>query len=199
VTHEQVAAMKTIITDDVLHVEYKNKTIVQKKQYLNLIVCSNMLNCITTTEGDRRWCVLDTAFPVHDKDDLEYWERIYPLFNSPEFAASIQHLLLEYNLDTASGGFPWNAKEYPKSEALQATRSELPIVNYALKYPNLRQRVTSYLESCGGYEVNRPATLRDIVLCHRIDEGDSARGDTAERSVLLQRVGELSQVVPGPR
>jgi len=176
ISNDQIAAIKTVITDDVLHIEYKNKTIVQKKQYLNLIVCSNMLNCIETSEGDRRWCVLDTAFPVHDKDDIEYWERIYPLFTADKsFAASIQQLLLDYDLSA------FVAKEYPKSEALQVTRNELPIVNYALKYPKLRERVTSYLESCGGYEINRPATLRDIVLCHRIDEGDSARGDTAEQ------------------
>lgn len=183
VTHEQVAALKTIITDDMVHIEYKNKTIQQKKQYLNLLVCSNMLNCITTTEGDRRWCVLDTPFPVHEQDDFEYWERVWPLFTSDTaFAASVQQLLLDYDLGT--GPYAWNAKEYPKSEALQVTRNELPIVNYALKYPNLRQRVTSYLESREGYELNRPATLRDIVICHRVDEGSesgSYRGDSAEQ------------------
>jgi Family of unknown function (DUF5906) len=182
VTHEQVAALKTIITDDTLHIEYKNQTIVQKKQYLNLIVCSNMLNCISTSEGDRRWCVLNTPFPVHDKDDFEYWERVWPLFTSDTaFAASIQQMLLNYDLGVPGSFSAWNAKEYPKSEALQVTRNELPIVNYALKYPNLRQRVTSYLENCGGYEADRPATLRDIVVCHRMDEGDSARGDSAEQ------------------
>lgn len=178
ISNDQLAAIKTVITDDVLHIEYKNKTIVQKKQYLNLIVCSNMLNCIETSEGDRRWCVLDTSFPVHDKDDLEYWERTYPLFNSPEFQASIQQLLLDYDIQ-ASGFVP---KEYPKSEALQVTRNELPIVNYALKYPNLRQRVTTYLQDKPDYELNRPATLRDIVICHRLDEGsESSRADTVEQ------------------
>ena len=181
ISNDQLAAIKTVITDDILHIEYKNKTIVQKKQYLNLIVCSNMLNCIETSEGDRRWCVLDTAFPLHDKDDLEYWERTYPLFQTAEFQASIQQLLLDYDLDNHYGS-RFSAKEYPKSEALQVTRNELPIVNYALKYPNLRQRVTTYLENKPDYELNRPATLRDIVICHRCDEGsESTRGDTIEQ------------------
>lgn len=177
VSHDQLAAIKTIITDDSLHIEAKNKTIEQKKQYLNLIVCSNMLNCIETSEGDRRWCVLNTPFPVHEKDDREYWERVWPLFTKDmAFAASVQQLLLNYNLDG------WSAKEYPKSEALQATRNELPIVNYALGYPQLQERVTKYLAN-GGYEADRPATLGDIVMCHRLDEGDSARGDTSEQQV----------------
>lgn len=178
-TGDQVAAIKTLITDDVQEIEAKFKAMKRQKQYLNIIVCSNMLNCIETGEGDRRWCVMDTSCPVHDKDDLEYWKRVYPLFTSDKsFAASIQELLLDYDIP-ASGFEP---KEYPKSEALQVTRRELPIVNYALKYPNLRQRVTEYLRDKPEYEPDRPATLRDIVICQRVDEGsESSRADSVEQ------------------
>lgn len=178
-TGDQIAAIKTLITDDVQEIEAKFKAMKRQKQYLNIIVCSNMLNCIETGEGDRRWCVMDTSCPVHDKDDLEYWKRVYPLFTSDKsFAASIQELLLDYDIP-ASGFEP---KEYPKSEALQVTRRELPIVNYALRYPNLRQRVTEYLRDKPEYEPDRPATLRDIVICQRVDEGsESSRADSVEQ------------------
>lgn len=181
-TGDQVAAIKTLITDDVQEIEAKFKAMKRQKQYLNIIVCSNMLNCIETGEGDRRWCVMDTSCPVHDKDDSAYWKRVYPLFTSDKsFAASIQELLLDYDLSN-HGLTGFDPKEYPKSEALQVTRRELPIVNYALKYPNLRQRVTEYLQDKPEYEPDRPATLRDIVICQRVDEGsESARSDTIEQ------------------
>ncbi len=187
-TGDQVAAIKTLITDDVQEIEAKFKAMKRQKQYLNIIVCSNMLNCIETGEGDRRWCVLDTSCPVHDKDDSEYWKRVYPLFTKDKsFAASIQELLLDYDIP-ASGFEP---KEYPKSEALQVTRRELPITNYALKYPNLRQRVTEYLRDKPEYEPDRPATLRDIVICQRIDEGNDGTGGSLRGDSIDQQERDL--------
>lgn len=187
-TGDQVAAIKTLITDDVQEIEAKFKALKRQKQYLNIIVCSNMLNSIETSEGDRRWCVLDTSCPVHDKDDSEYWKRVYPLFTKDKsFAASIQELLLDYDIP-ASGFEP---KEYPKSEALQVTRRELPITNYALKYPNLRQRVTEYLRDKPDYEPDRPATLRDIVICQRIDEGNDGTGGSLRGDSIDQQERDL--------
>lgn len=187
-TGDQVAAIKTLITDDVQEVEAKFKSMKRQKQYLNIIVCSNMLNSIETSEGDRRWCVMDTSCPVHDKDDSEYWKRVYPLFTKDKsFAASIQELLLDYDIP-ASGFEP---KEYPKSEALQVTRRELPITNYALKYPNLRQRVTEYLRDKPDYEPDRPATLRDIVICQRIDEGNDGTGGSLRGDSIDQQERDL--------
>jgi hypothetical protein len=131
-----------------------------------------MLNSIETSEGDRRWCVMDTQFPQHEKEDVECFERVHPLFSSDKsFQASIQHLLLHH--DTT--GF--RPSEYPRSQALEVTRNTAPIIEYVLKYPGLEQRVSEYLSANGQ---KREATLRDVVLCHRMDEGDSSRGVSAE-------------------
>lgn len=172
-TQQQVAQIKTLITDTTAQIEAKNQTLRRVEQRLNIIIASNMLNCIETSEGDRRWCALDTPFPRHEKEDVEYFDRVYPLFSSDKaFQASIQYLLLNYVI----GDF--RPSEYPRSEALQITKNVQPVIDYALKYPGLAQRVTEYLS------VNaqrRGPTLRDVVMCYRCDEGgDSTRGATPE-------------------
>lgn len=146
------ATLKGLITDELMMVENKGKDIRQVNQYLNIVLASNMINCIETSEGDRRWCLMYNPEPTYSFGDSDYFAGMWKLVGDKSFQANVQEYL--YTRDIT--GF--RPEDYPKSPALRATKLTSPLVDFALHTRNLAEQLRERIQG-----VERPFVLRDIV------------------------------------
>ena len=154
------ATLKALITDDTIVIEHKGKDVRVVPQYLNILAASNNVNCIQTSVGDRRWCMMYNPNPVHVFGDTEYFTTMWNLVYTPAFGANIQQFLATRDITRFA------PQDYPRSFALRATKlSASPILDFALHTSTLQDMLDAHIG-----EAKRPYCLRDVVLVYEAQE-----------------------------
>lgn len=69
----QSEALKTIITEDTVHINQKGIDAYDELNIANIIMLSNNENPIRVDQYDRRYCVMNTA----NKQDMQYYNTLY--------------------------------------------------------------------------------------------------------------------------
>jgi hypothetical protein len=102
-------ALKALVTESRLPIEFKGKDVITVKNHVHLIVASNNDWVVPTGFGERRFCVID----VNDahKDDHSYFRAITDQMNNGGREALLYHL---QHIDLSDV----NLRTFPKTTAL---------------------------------------------------------------------------------
>jgi len=114
-------ALKALVTESRLPIEFKGKDVITVKNHVHLIVASNNDWVVPTGFGERRFCVID----VNDahKDDHYYFRAIADQMNNGGREALLHHL---QQLDLTGV----NLRTFPKTQALwEQTYASMSITN----------------------------------------------------------------------
>jgi hypothetical protein len=159
-------ALKALVTESQLPIEFKGKDVITVKNHVHLIVASNNEWVVPAGFGERRFCVID----VNDahKDDHSYFQAIADQMNNGGREALLHHL---QQLDLTGV----NLRVFPKTQALwDQTFASMPITHQFI-FERLLQgamlKQTTVWE-----EWVKKATLHDEFVQCASDAGVSRRG-----------------------
>lgn len=114
-------ALKALVTESRLPIEFKGKDVITVKNHVHLIVASNNDWVVPAGFGERRFCVID----VNDshKDDHPYFQAIADQMNNGGREALLHHL---QHIDLTDV----NLRAFPKTQALwDQTCASMPITH----------------------------------------------------------------------
>jgi len=114
-------ALKALVTEERLAIEFKGKDVINVRNHVHLIVASNNDWVVPAGLGERRFCVIDVD-EAH-KDDHAYFKAITNQMNDGGRAALLHHL---QHIDLSDV----NLRTFPKTQALwDQTYASMPITH----------------------------------------------------------------------
>lgn len=90
----QSEALKTIITENTMHINKKGEDAYDELNIVNLIMLSNNENPIRIDQYDRRYCVLKTE----SKQDVSYYKALRNEIDHKGFYQALLYYLLHYDI-----------------------------------------------------------------------------------------------------
>lgn len=111
ITAAELATLKTLITDSTAELQQKFVDMTEPSaNYLNFIGCANSYKALHVEPGDRRFFLITSREPEHDRNDFDYWTETRALFASEQFVDDVHAYLMSLDLsDYACTQFPVSA------------------------------------------------------------------------------------------
>jgi hypothetical protein len=177
-------ALKAMITEPRLPLEYKGRDVVSSPNYLRIVMASNQQWVVPASMDDRRFAVIEVS--AAHAQDAAYFSAIHKQLADGGRAALLHHLL-HYD---ARG---IDLRKLPSTEARweQQLRSMTPIQKWW--YQRLHSGAVTAIEDRWQEEVLTEDVLRDY-LAHAGMAGERRRSTSTEIGIeLRQLVPELSK------
>lgn len=127
ITERELGALKSIITDCTMSIEYKGREAFNDQSYINVIAACNDPRSVTVEAGDRRICVISGFDTAHDNEDVAYWQTIIRKFSSQEFISDIHRMFATRNIQEFTPGL------FPKSEMRELAVRQSKLAMYLLQ------------------------------------------------------------------
>jgi hypothetical protein len=132
--------LRDTITESTIEVNIKNVNAHKIENYMAMMAITNHRDAMPMEESERRWLVVET---FADTADAAYYNRLWPILESPDALAAIAYQLQNRNLGDYNASLP-PVRTDARAQMIELSRSDLEHWLYDMqKNPPLSYQITT--------------------------------------------------------